>query len=120
MASTSYIKKIFLALTLILTINFVATGHAELIAAMVIGYILAAFYVVSVAARLESLSQQPKQSSKRKMLFGLFLRLCMLFIVLLVAVKISETIFLTIVACFLLSYVLLLCGLAVYSYKSNI
>ena len=80
---TSFIRvrKIFLALTLMLMVNFIASGQVELIAAMLIGYALAGFYIISTAMRLSSIAQQKSAFAKRQMLFGLVMRILMIFVV---------------------------------------
>ena len=119
LTSFENIKKILLALTLMLVINFVASDQVELVAAMLIGYVLAGFYIVSTAARLENLVRQKTQSSKRQTLFGLALRLLMLFVVFAVAIKISQRVFFVAVIGFLTFYLLMQLGLVMHSYKSN-
>ena len=118
-ASLINVKKILLAATLILIINCIAFGQVELIAAIFIGYVLAAFYVISTAARLSRVISMSRDQAKRQMLIGLVLRLLMLLIVLFVAIHISERIFFAVVIGFLTFYIFIQIGLIVHSYKMS-
>ena len=118
MTSFIRVRKIFLALTLMLIVNFIASGQVELIAAMLIGYALAGFYIISTAMRLSSIAQQKSAFAKRQMLFGLVMRILMIFVVFAFAIKISEKIFFTMVICFLTFYLLMQLGLIMHSYNS--
>ena len=119
LASFRNVKKIFAAVTLMIIIDLIAVDHFELFPAVLIGYILAAFYIISTASRLSSIVGLSQDQAKRRMLFGLILRIAMLLIVLFVGLKISELIFFAMILGFLTFYVVAHIGLIMTSYKRS-
>ncbi len=116
-SSVKHVKKVFLAATLIILIDLIAMDQIELFAAVLIGYILAAFYVFSTAMRLSSVMGLSREQAKRRMLIGLIFRLVMLLVVLLAALKISQKVFFAMVLGFLTFYCIAQLGLIITSYK---
>ena len=50
LTSVRRVKKFFVAVTLLMAINLAANGRADLIGAILIGYVLAAFYIASTGS----------------------------------------------------------------------
>lgn len=92
--------------TLMVGITLVANGEAALIPAFLMGYLVSAVCIWTMGSRIWRSAGLSVKSAKRQMLWGLFLRLAMLFAVLLAAVQISVRIFGMVAAGFLLFYVL--------------
>ena len=85
-----------------------ARGEGNLIGALFLGYLTAMVFVWNMAWRLWRLTYLQK-GGKRQMLWGMVLRMLVLFLVLLVAVTISVPVFLVTAYGFLVCY-----GLAVF------
>ena len=119
LASIKNAKKVLAAGTLMIIVNLISIGHFELFPAVLVGYALAAFYIVSMAARISSVMGLSQEQAKRRMLFGLILRMAMLLIVLFVGLKISEMVFFSMVTGFLTFYLISQLGLIVTSYKRS-
>ena len=113
------VRKVLAAVTIIFVINLAVIGHLELLPAVLIGYVLAAAYIFSTAARLSSIMGLSQEQAKRRMLFGLVLRMAMLLIVLLVGLKISQIVFFSMAAGFFTFYVVAHLGLITTSYKTS-
>ena len=113
------VKKVLAAITIMIIINLAVIGHLELFPAVLIGYVLAAAYIISTAARLSSLVGLSQEQAKRRMLVGLILRIAMLLIVLLVGLKISQFVFFSMVAGFLTFYAVAHLGLITTSYQRS-
>ncbi len=120
LTSIRRVKKFLMAATLLLVINLAANGRADLIGAMIIGYVLAMFYVASTAARLHSIAGLDQATAKRRWLFGLALRLLMVFVVFNIAVHISTEIFFTSAVSFMIFYAAALLGLIMTSYTQKL
>ncbi len=112
------VKKVLAAVTIVFIINLAVLGYLELFPAVLIGYVLSACYIISTAARLSSIIGLSQDQAKRRMLFGLILRLAMLSIVLLVGLKISKLVFFAMVSGFLTFYVVAHLGLITTSYQN--
>ena len=119
MVSLKRVKKLLLAVTLMIVINLIVVDHIELLAANLVGYFLAAIYIFSTAMRLSSILGLSQEQAKRRMLIGLILRMAMLLIVLFVGLKISEMVFFSIVGGFLTFYIIAHLGLIITSYKRS-
>ena len=119
LTSFKNVKKIFAAVMLMGIIDLISINHLELLPAVFIGCVLAAFYIISAAARLSSTIGLSQEQAKRRMLVGLILRLAMLLIVLLVGLKISEMVFFAMVGGFLTFYAVAHLGLIITSYKNS-
>ena len=113
------VRKILAAATLMIIIDLIAIDHFELLPAVLVGYVLAAFYIISIAARLSSVAGLSQEQAKRRMLFGLILRIAMLLIVLFVGLKISQIVFFSMVGGFLTFYLTAQLGLIITSYKKS-
>lgn len=85
-----------------------ARGEGTLIGALFLGYLTALVFVWNMAWRLWRLTYLQK-GGKRQMLWGMVLRMLVLFLVLLVAVTISVPVFLVTALGFLVCY-----GLALF------
>ena len=120
LASVRRMKKFFIAATLLMVINLAANGRADLIGAVLIGYVLAAFYIASTAARLQSIATMNHAAAKRQWLIGLALRLLMVFVVFNVAVHLSTEIFFISAVSFMIFYAATLLGLIITSYKQRL
>ena len=118
-ASFKNMRKVLAAMTLMIIINLAVVGRLELLPAVLIGYALAAFYIISSAARLSSIIGLSQAQAKRRMLFGLMLRIVMLLVVLLVGLKISQPVFFSMVIGFLTFYGVAHLGLIITSYKKS-
>lgn len=105
--------KIFLAIAAMMIIQLFAAGKIFLSGAIPIGAMLAFFWFVSTAARLEAAAKTNSAQAKKIMLIGLLLKLVMVFVVLAVAVHISTELFLASSACFVTFYVTAL-GVLIY------
>ena len=114
------VKKFLAAVSLLMVINLTANGRADLLGAVLIGYVLAAFYIASTAMRLESISTLNQAAAKRRWLIGLALRLLMVFVVFNVAVHLSTEIFFTSALSFLVFYGAALLGLIMTSYRQKL
>lgn len=100
----------FAVAALIMGIELWGRGEFYLIKAVVAGLILAAVFFFLTALRLRRGMMLSRDAAKRQMLWGLALRLMLVFIVLAVAVKISPQVFAAMAIAFLVGYGLcLLC-----------
>lgn len=98
--------KIFLAVAAMIVIQLISAGQIFLCGSVLIGALLAFFYFVSTAARLETAARiNNVAQAKKVMLIGLLLRLLMISVVLAVAARISTDLFLTSAICFVVFYV---------------
>ena len=120
LTSIRRMKKFLAAVSLLMAINLTANGRADLLGAVLIGYVLAAFYVASTAMRLESIATLNQQDAKRRWLIGLALRLLMVFVVFNVAVHLSKEIFFTSALSFMIFYGAALLGLIMTSYRQKL
>lgn len=105
--------KFFLAVAAIMLIQLISVGQFFLCGSVFIGALLAFFYYVSVAARLETAANLNAAQAKKTMLVGLLLRFLMISVVLAVAARISTELFLASAVCFIVFYVAAL-GVLVY------
>lgn len=106
--------KIFLAVAAIMVIQLISIGQFFLCGSVLIGALLAFFYHVSTAARLETAAKfQNVAQAKKIMLIGLLLRLLMISVVLAIAARISTNLFLSSSVCFIVFYVTAL-GVLIY------
>ena len=119
LASIKNVRKVLAAGTLMIIIDLIAIDHLELFPAVLIGYALAAFYIVSMAARISNIIGLSQEQAKRRMLFGLLLRMAMLLVVLFVGLRISTMVFFSMVGGFLTFYLIAQLGLIVTSYKKS-
>ena len=97
--------KVFLAVAAMMTIQLISQGQTFLCGSILIGALLAFFYILSAAARLETAAKMNHAQAKKIMLVGLILRLLMVSVVLAVAVHISTELFLASAVCFVVFYV---------------
>ena len=81
-----------------------ARGEADLIGALLLGYLAALVFVWNMAWRLWRIAAVPTGGAKKQMLWGLVLRLLVLFIVLFAAVQISTQVFSIVALGFVLCY----------------
>ena len=114
--------------TAMIIVSLFAQDEIYLTGALLIGYLLGAFYFISTAGRLERAASmiysQKRQmriaKAKREMIFGMLLRITMIFVALMVAVKISTKIFAVAVMGFFVIFVLGLFFLSKISLESRI
>lgn len=85
-------------------IQLISAGQIFLCGSVLIGALLAFFWFMSSAARLEAAAKKNSAQAKKIMLIGLLLRLGMIFAVLGVAAHISTELFLSTSICFLVFY----------------
>ena len=82
----------------------VANGQTELIGALIIGFITGLVFLGNMSLRLWRAAHATANHAKRQMLWGLVLRLLVLFIVLFAAVQISTQVFSIVALGFVLCY----------------
>lgn len=102
-----FMKRLIMGLgviTLAVGSMLVANGQTELIGALIIGFITGLVFLGNMSLRLWKAASLPVGGAKRQMLWGLALRLMVLFIVLLAAVQISTQVFSIVALGFLLCY----------------
>ena len=102
-----FMKRLIMGLGVItLTIGsmLVANGQTELIGALIIGFMTGLVFLGNMSMRLWKAASLSAGNAKRQMLWGLVLRLMVLFIVLLAAVRISTQVFSIVALGFLLCY----------------
>ncbi len=91
-------------ITLAVGSMLVASGTAELIGALIIGFITGLVFLGNMSMRLWRAARADAGHAKRQMLWGLALRLMVLFIVLFAAVQISTQVFSMVALGFVLCY----------------
>ena len=102
-----FMKRLIMGLgviTLAVGSMLVANGQTELIGALIIGFITGLVFLGNMSLRLWKAASLPVGGAKRQMLWGLVLRLMVLFLVLLAAVRISTQVFSIVALGFLLCY----------------
>ena len=83
---------------------FVANGQTELIGALIIGFMTGLVFLGNMSLRLWRAAQLSADRVKKQMLWGLVLRLMVLFIVLFASVRISTQVFSIVALGFVLCY----------------
>lgn len=102
-----FMKRLIMGLgviTLAVGSMLVANGQKELIGALIIGFMTGLVFLGNMSLRLWKAASLPVGGAKRQMLWGLVLRLMVLFIVLLAAVQISTQVFSIVALGFVLCY----------------
>ena len=102
-----FMKRLIMGLgviTLAVGSMLVANGQTELIGALIIGFMTGLVFLGNMSLRLWKAASLPVGGAKRQMLWGLVLRLMVLFIVLLAAVQISTQVFSMVALGFVLCY----------------
>jgi hypothetical protein len=102
-----FMKRLIMGLgviTLAVGSMLVANGQTELIGALIIGFMTGLVFLGNMSLRLWKAASLPVGGAKRQMLWRLVLRLMVLFIVLLAAVRISTQVFSIVALGFLLCY----------------
>jgi predicted outer membrane lipoprotein len=107
------------ALTLLMAINLWSSQQLYLLGAVFVGYALAAAFSLSTALRLRRSMELNREAAKRQMLWGLALRLLMLFVGLYVAAQISREVFGATALGFLLAYAAALINLIVINFADK-
>ncbi len=105
-------------ITLMVTITLVANDQAGLVGALFIGYFAAAVCVWTMSYRIWRSAGLSAAGAKREMLWGMMLRILVLFTVLLAAVRISVEVFGVVTAGFLLFYALFFAHLILDEFRS--
>ena len=106
--------------TVMVSLSLLGGGHLSLLPSFLAGYFLAAMNFAIVTLRLKRAEGKTKAAAKREMLFGMLLRLIMLFVVLGAALKISLNVFMTVIAGFGVFYVVFLAHLIIAVFRLNI
>ncbi|WP_245582711.1 hypothetical protein [Selenomonas ruminantium] len=91
-------------ITLAVGSMLVANGQTELIGALIIGFVTGLVFLGNMSLRLWRAAHAAASNAKRQMLWGLVLRLLVLFIVLFAAVQISTQVFCIVALGFVLCY----------------
>ena len=102
-----FMKRLIMGLgviTLAVGSMLAASGQTELIGALIIGFMTGLVFLGNMSLRLWKAASLPVGGAKRQMLWGLVLRLMVLFIVLLAAVRISTQVFSIVALGFVLCY----------------
>ncbi len=102
-----FMKRFIIGLGVItLTVGsmLVANGQTELIGALIIGFITGLVFLGNMSMRLWRAAGASAGNAKRQMLWGLVLRLLVLFMVLFAAVQISTQVFSMVALGFVLCY----------------
>jgi hypothetical protein len=102
-----FMKRLIMGLgviTLAVGSMLVANGQTELIGALIIGFMTGLVFLGNMSLRLWKAASLPVGGAKRQMLWGLVLRLMVLFIVLMAAVQISTQVFSMVALGFVLCY----------------
>ena len=102
-----FMKRLIMGLgviTLAVGSMLVANGQTELIGALIIGFMTGLVFLGNMSLRLWKAAHADANHAKRQMLWGLVLRLMVLFIVLFAAVQISTQVFSIVALGFLLCY----------------
>ena len=102
-----FMKRLIMGLgviTLAVGSMLVASGQTELIGALIIGFITGLVFLGNMSMRLWRAAGASAGNAKRQMLWGLVLRLLVLFIVLFAAVQISTQVFSMVALGFVLCY----------------
>ena len=102
-----FMKRLIMGLgviTLAVGSMLVANGQTELIGALIIGFMTGLVFLGNMSLRLWKAASLPVGGARRQMLWGLVLRLMVLFIVLLAAVRISTQVFSIVALGFVLCY----------------
>ena len=102
-----FMKRLIMGLgviTLAVGSMLAASGQTELIGALIIGFITGLVFLGNMSMRLWRAAQLSAGNAKRQMLWGLVLRLLVLFIVLFAAVQISTQVFSIVALGFVLCY----------------
>jgi hypothetical protein len=102
-----FMKRLIMGLgviTLVVGSMLVANGQTELIGALIIGFMTGLVFLGNMSLRLWRAAHATANHAKRQMLWGLVLRLLVLFIVLFAAVQISTQVFSIVALGFVLCY----------------
>ena len=102
-----FMKRLIMGLgviTLAVGSMLVANGQTELIGALIIGFMTGLVFLGNMSLRLWRAAQLSADRAKKQMLWGLVLRLLVLFIVLFAAVQISTQVFCIVALGFVLCY----------------
>ena len=107
------------AATIVAAAALHSLGSIGLIGALFAGYAAGAAWVISLAWRTWAVAGHSASGARRIMLWGLFLRLAILFTVLFAAVHISRAVFGAVAAGFLVLYAAWVTSLALASRSSQ-
>jgi hypothetical protein len=102
-----FMKRLIMGLgiiTLAVGSMLVASGQTKLIGALIIGFMTGLVFLGNMSLRLWRAAHATASRAKRQMLWGLVLRLLVLFIVLFAAVQISTQVFCIVALGFVLCY----------------
>ncbi len=119
LASAKGMLKTLAVVTAMTAVSLFSSGEGGLIGALLIGYVTAATFLWTMIYRLWRITDLSQGSAKRQMLWGMVLRLMVLFIVLAVAIHISVRVFSVTAAGFLLFYFLFMVHLVFENYRGQ-
>ena len=120
--------KTLAAVSIMILVSLWAQHELNLFGSVLIGYLLGGFYFTSLTGRLERIMNLVRSvgrqaiiaRAKREMIFGLLLRLVMIFICLMLTIKLSTKIFFAAVTGFLVVFVIGMFVLCKISLESRI
>ncbi len=117
LASVRSMLKSLGIVTMMVAITLFSSGEGRLLGALFIGYVTAATFLWTMIYRIWRVAESSSGNAKGQMLWGLALRLMVLFIVLFVAIHISVQVFSVTVAGFLLFYFLFMVHLVIANFR---
>lgn len=114
--------KAIAVISLMIFISLLGQGELDLMGGVVIGYMLGIFYFISVTARLNKimlLIRDPVRA-RREMIFGMLMRLVMIFLCLMLVIKISTKLFFSATTGFLVVFFVVLFYISKISLENRI
>ncbi|WP_196602712.1 hypothetical protein [Pectinatus frisingensis] len=106
-------------ITLILGLGLYVKSQLYLLLAVIGGYLTAMYYVFMLAARLQKTILYLPNKAKQKAWMGTIMRFTMLLLVLLLAVKLSITIFFAVVIGFFIMDIIVFINIIIFSYNKK-
>ncbi|WP_432718422.1 hypothetical protein [Pectinatus frisingensis] len=106
-------------ITLILGLGLYVKSQLYLLLAVIGGYLTAMYYVFMLAARLQKTMLYLPNKAKQKAWMGTIMRFTMLLLVLLLAVKLSITIFFAVVIGFFIMDIIVFINIIIFSYNKK-
>lgn len=107
-------------ITLLISISLFINSKLYLIAAVICGYIIALYYFLMLAARIKRSMISPSANAGRIAKTGLTIRIIVLLLVLLIALKLTKEIFIAFIAGFFVMHIIMLVNLIIFAYKEKI
>ena len=107
-------------ITLILGLGLHVKSQLYLLLAVIGGYLTGMYYVFMLAARLQKTMLYLPNKAKQKAWMGTIMRFTMLLLVLLLAVKLSITIFFAVVIGFFIMDIIVFINIIIFSYNKKV